>query len=470
MIKTYKELNEKRAKLVDDMKTLLALPEAEGRAWNGDEKTKYAAMQTDLVKIDEERKQAHEYETALAQLEQAAAESGHEVEQHLRGGNPFDPPLTPAGNPGRQLSREEEAETFRAWSLLTAANQGKHALSPSHRKLVEKHGVAGLDCMEAKRTWRRPRTIQEAYRLQERIDNGEQRAMSLTAGSGGYTVPNEAMAEIDVAMLLYGAVYRYADVLTTETGATLPWPTANDVTNVAAVLTEAGAAGVATDPSFGQTNLGAFMYHSTVVKVSVQLLQDSSVNVPQLLGQLLGIRIGRGTNADFTTGVGTTVPFGVVTRAGNSSVTQAAANVWAFTELLAIEHSVDPAYRMSPKCIWMLNDKTFLYIKQTKDSQNRPLFLPNMVEGGQAMIDGFPVVINPQVAGGNSGKSILFGDFSKYKVREVSGVQFFRLNELYMGNLQVGFFATWRGDGNLIIAGAAGNEPVKYATNNATTV
>ena len=471
---TYKELTEKRGVLIEQMKAHVAAFGNDPATWAGEPSTKYAAMETELKELDAKRKSAYDYETAVANLNAAMETNPQGTEQALRAAHAAqmrgpDPSMVPGQSGEAAISREESAETYRAWALLGAAKQGKITLSPTHRALAEKHAIGDMEYMAAHRNWRRPRTVKEALAIQAQVESGEHRALSLTAGAGGNTVPNEAMAEIDLAMLLYGAVYRYAQVVTTETGGNLPWPTANDTANVATVLAEAGAAGVATDPTFGQTVLGAFMYHSTVVKVSVQLLQDSSVNVPQLLGQLLGIRIGRGTNVDFTTGAGTTLPFGVVTRAGNSSVVQATPNVWAFTELLALEHSVDPAYRMRPNCVWMMNDKTFLYIKQTKDSQNRPLFLPNMVEGGQAMIDGFPVVINPQMAGGNSGKSIVFGDLYEYKIREASGVQFYRLNELYMGNLQVGFFATWRGDGNLLIPGS-GNEPVKYATNNATTV
>jgi HK97 family phage major capsid protein len=38
-------------------------------------------------------------------------------------------------------------------------------------------------------------------------------------------------------------------------------------------------------------------------------------------------------------------------------------------------------------------------------------------------------------------KSILFGDFTRYKVRRVRDVTLVRLNERYADNLQTGFFA-----------------------------
>ena len=50
-----------------------------------------------------------------------------------------------------------------------------------------------------------------------------------------------------------------------------------------------------------------------------------------------------------------------------------------------------------------------------------------------------------------SAKSIVFGDFSYYWVADRQGRVFKRLNELYAVTGQVGFVATLRGDGKLIL-------------------
>jgi HK97 family phage major capsid protein len=46
--------------------------------------------------------------------------------------------------------------------------------------------------------------------------------------------------------------------------------------------------------------------------------------------------------------------------------------------------------------------------------------------------------------------SVLFGDFSYYVIRDVNGIAFQRLNELYAENGQVGFRAYHRTDGKLL--------------------
>jgi HK97 family phage major capsid protein len=62
-------------------------------------------------------------------------------------------------------------------------------------------------------------------------------------------------------------------------------------------------------------------------------------------------------------------------------------------------------------------------------------------------------------------KSVLFGDFSKYMVRDVMDFTLFRMTDSkYTENGQVGFLAFCRSGANLIDVGGA----VKYYQNSAT--
>ena len=62
-------------------------------------------------------------------------------------------------------------------------------------------------------------------------------------------------------------------------------------------------------------------------------------------------------------------------------------------------------------------------------------------------------------------KSILFGDFRKYVIRDVMDLTLFRMTDSAFTLLgQVGFVAFMRSGGNLIDAGGA----VKYYANSAT--
>ena len=73
---------------------------------------------------------------------------------------------------------------------------------------------------------------------------------------------------------------------------------------------------------------------------------------------------------------------------------------------------------------------------------------------------GYPIYINqdmPAVAANS--QSVLFGDFSKYKIRRVLQAQMIRLNERFIDTLEIGLVVFQRFDGRLVDAGM---HPVKY--------
>jgi HK97 family phage major capsid protein len=135
-----------------------------------------------------------------------------------------------------------------------------------------------------------------------------------------------------------------------------------------------------------------------------------------------------------------------------------------YADLVDLMHSVDPAYRGN--AVWMLHDSTLKAIKKLVDSQGRPLWSAGLASGDPDTILGSRFVVNqsmPVMAA--SAKSILYGDCSKYLIRDVSDIQLVRLNERYGEYHQVGFLAFYRGDGDLL---DAGTNPVKHYANSAS--
>ena len=89
-----------------------------------------------------------------------------------------------------------------------------------------------------------------------------------------------------------------------------------------------------------------------------------------------------------------------------------------------------------------------------------PLWSPSLGAGQPDTILGYPYVINQSITTpATSVKSILFGDFSKYLIRDVRDVTLLRLDERFADYHQVGFLAFSRHDGDLL---DAGTDPVKY--------
>jgi len=102
----------------------------------------------------------------------------------------------------------------------------------------------------------------------------------------------------------------------------------------------------------------------------------------------------------------------------------------------------------------MMNDNSISKIKLMTDSQGRPLWLPGLVDRAPDTILGSPYVINQDMATMTiSAKSILFGDFSKYIIRDVRDFTLIRMDERYAEFLSVAFLAFIRTDGDLLNAG-----------------
>lgn len=282
---------------------------------------------------------------------------------------------------------------------------------------------------------------------------GEARALgTTTGGAGGYTIPQDFQRRITETMKTFGGMRQVANVITTDSGAALPWPSNNDTANLGAILDE-NTEMSELDVAFTTNTLGSFMYVSGLVRVSYQLLQDTFFDLEDFLGRKLGERIGRIQNRHFTIGVDTTQPQGIAVGA-TSALTAAGATAVTLPELQTLSRSIDPAYRGS--AAWMMNDTTLGEIAALADTSDRPLWNPDLTGGDRDRLLGYPVVINqdmPNTAA--SQKPILFGDYRQaYIIRDVRGIQMTRLDERFAEFLQVGFFAYARADGGIDDAAA----------------
>ncbi len=283
----------------------------------------------------------------------------------------------------------------------------------------------------------------------------------------GFFVPTGFENQIENATKYYAPLMD-SDVFTTMTTASgnpLPFPTSND-TNQSATIVGEGASIPEVDPSAGQIIFAAYKLTSGVVKASVELLQDSAFDIEAWLSERFGIRYGRGLEGFLTNGTGSSQPTGIlsavaasgatpVIAAGSSESTggsQTGVNSIGYSDLVNLEHSVDPSYRQRAK--YMFHDQTLSAIKRIIDKFGRPLWAPGIAVDEPDTLNGYEYVINqsmPQIAA--SATTVVFGDLKKFIVRKVSGISVQRLNELYANNGQVGFQSWMRVDSNLLDAG-----------------
>ncbi|MGW0032119.1 phage major capsid protein [Streptomyces sp. NPDC003314] len=282
------------------------------------------------------------------------------------------------------------------------------------------------------------------------VDKKELRAQGVATGAaGGYVVPTEFRDKMVESMRFYGAMRQVAEVVTTATGAKMQWPTNDDTANVGAILSE-NTQVTEQDVTLGQQEIDSYMYTSKMVRVSLQLLQDSALDFESWLARRLGERIGRIQNTHFTTGTGSSQPEGIQTNAavGKTGGTGQTTSV-TYDDLIDLVHSVDPAYRLSGRVQFMLADSTLGAVRKLKDSQNRPLWEPSIQAGVPDRVLGYGYTVNQDMpAMAANAKSILFGDFfAGYLIRDVQDVQLLRLSERYADYMQVAFLAFARSDG-----------------------
>lgn len=293
----------------------------------------------------------------------------------------------------------------------------------------------------------------------------QHRAQSAITGSaGGFVVPQGFFGRVVEAMKDFSGVREVATTLPTQSGNDIPVPTNDDTGNEGELLGENTAANPQ-DLAFNRVILKAFKYSSKTLLVPFELLQDEAVNLEEMIGRKLGERLGRITNKHFTIGDNTDKPQGVVTASAEGKVgANGQTTSVIVADLVDLQHSVDIAYRNNAR--WMMHDLTLKALKMLKDEQERPLWLPGLAVREPDTILGYPYKINnhmPVMAAG--AKSILFGDFSTYMIRDVMGMQLFRISDKYIESGQVGFIAFYRGDGRQVDAGMG---PIKHYKNAAS--
>jgi HK97 family phage major capsid protein len=278
------------------------------------------------------------------------------------------------------------------------------------------------------------------------VSTSELRAQGVgTTTAGGYTVPTLFRQGLVEALRYYSGVRQVAENITTDTGASLPWVTNNDTANVGAILGE-NTQVTEQDLTFGTASLDVYMYTSKLVRVSLQLLQDSALDLDAFLPRKLGERIGRIQNQHFTTGTGTAQPLGLVT--GGTAVAAGTGNATSFgyDALVDATARLDPAYLTGGNLAWMGSQAALAAFRKLKDGQQRPLWEPSLQVGTPDTLLGYRYILNNDVpVPAANAKSLLFGDFrAGYVVRDVTGVQTLRLDERYADFLQVGFLAFQR--------------------------
>ena len=277
-------------------------------------------------------------------------------------------------------------------------------------------------------------------------------AMSTTTTTeGGYTVPSEVASMVIDKLKAYGGMREVASILNTSTGVAMNWPTSDGTADVGAIVGQNTAVNAA-DITFGTIAMNVFYYTSNKIALPLELIQDSAIDVVGYVVDRLSTRIARIQNTHFTIGGGTTVPDGVIPKAGTGKTgTTGQTLTVIYDDLVDLKHSVNRAYRANAR--FMMNDLSVAVVSKLKDTTGRPIWVPAVIAGAPDTLLGYPVAINDDVAVmAANAKSIAFGDFSKYTIRDVSGTTVLRRfdDSAFALSNQVGFCGWTRSGGNLL--------------------
>lgn len=443
------ELLKKKKEVLDEARAIHARVQNEQNGeWRGDEEKKWEGLMADSDRYQAEVERLVRMEKAESQLGQADESKGRRSESTV---------ITRQAPAGKATAHDADM-ALRGWLL----GPGEDGATEAHRSAAHRVGISiGSGAV----TLKLPPPLRSLER--QDIEAWEKRAaMGVASGAIGlYSSPDSPMGALERALLAFGGMRQVATIYRTASGSDMPFPTTNDTGNAGALLAE-NTQMSEVDPTFGQLVMNSFKYSSKLVLVARELLNDSAVNIPEMLGSMLGERIGRIQNTHFTTGDASSKPNGIVTAATSASITTASALTLTFDNLLDLVHKVDPGYR--PLSRFMLHDGGLKIIRKMKimnysgDVNGQPLWQASLGQGQPDTILGFPYVINQDVATPAAGsKSFLFGLLSKYLIRDVEDLRLVRMDERYADYDQVGFTAFMRSDGDLL---DAGTHPVYYMT------
>ena len=216
------------------------------------------------------------------------------------------------------------------------------------------------------------------------------------------------------------------------------------------------------DDAFGQIALSAYKV-GTAIKISEELLNDSVFDLPSYIAKEFARRIGTKEEEAFLIGDGKGKPTGIFAATGgaeNGATTTGAAIT--FDDVIELFYSLKSPYRK--KAVWVLNEQTVKALRKIKDNTGNFIWQPSVSAGLPDTILNRPYVTSvyaPTIAAG--AKVIAFGDYSYYWVADRQGRSLKRLNELFAMNGQVGFLASQRVDGKLILSEAVKTLTIKKA-------
>ena len=424
-----KAIREERALVYGGMEALMEKWNDEG-SLDAEEMQDYDRRNKDLAKLDGDLKRIVDFNKLNDAREDASATAGQSRDEY------------------ENKSKDAHERAFRAYL---------------------RNGIAGISGED-----RRVLT-----QLETRVANDANALYTVGgASNAGYLVPQGFWHNLQVALKQFGGLLNVAKIVSTSTGNPMPWPTTDPTAIVGNYVGAQGTQLTFQDYVFGQGMMNAWTITSNVALAGLEAMNDAAFDVEEFVRTRIGESIGRFVAAELHTGTGSSAFLGLktaltaygiktgaqggvfqptaagtVTTIGHvgTPLNKLAGGTPGFDDIISMTAKVDPAYRASGRCTWVMNDNTQWKVRSITDSFGHPLWQPNVQVGGEDRVYGYPVLIDQNIGDistvASTDGGMYFGDFETCMVvRQVNQAGVMRLDERYADFLQVGFLGFVRMD------------------------
>lgn len=275
---------------------------------------------------------------------------------------------------------------------------------------------------------------------------------------GGAIVPTEMFDQIFGDVQDRSEVRNIAATMNTETGRSMEVPLRRDATAQGEIVGEGSTIASTTSIRFGQVTFDVHDYRSGPILASFQQLQDAAFDVPDLIRDEAGIRIGNAQAQDFVSNsTGTTGPDGIETATTGAVTMGAGSTNLTLDKLQTLKNSVHVSWRMGGDPRWLMSPEAWEAVQKLEDADGRPLWQQSIRDDVPARLLGAPVHVDSFVASstGANNKPIFYGVFDRqgaYVVRDVNQMVIRRFDEKFQNEGAIGFQAFMRSGGRPLFA------------------
>jgi HK97 family phage major capsid protein len=305
--------------------------------------------------------------------------------------------------------------------------------------------------------------VRACVKAQESHRNDDSACRTTSSNIQGYFVPEEFINSTFVIPEANGGQLRDACTVLRVNSKDGYVPTLDSVA-MSYLAEEAAYTGAEQTPTVGQVSFGVLKI-AGLTRVSDELLADSVPNLPALLTQIFQSANGRFQDKEILAGNGTARYNGIVNGvdgAGSSVTYSTLANATSViaSDIVSAYFNVPQQHRGVENFRWIFPSAISALINGIGATAAGVHAIDSLTNAPDAFLMGRQV-LNVDVAGQPFGTTItstekigLAGNMSAYYLFERAGMSIRRNDSLYMGNGQVGFFATARSDGRMATAEA----------------